>query len=33
LDILDIMENMPTNQSDEPVQLLYIRNTRVTNHL
>ena len=33
LDILDIMENMPTNQGDEPVQLLYIRNTRVTNHL
>ena len=32
-DILDIMENMPTSETDEPVQLLYIRNTRFTNSL
>lgn len=33
LDILDIMENIPTDQRDEPKQLLYIRNTRITNNL
>jgi len=33
LEILDIIENMPTNQNDKPEQLLYIRNTRVTNRL
>lgn len=32
-DILDVMENMPTNETDEPVQLLYIRNTRFTNSM
>jgi len=32
-DVLDIMENMPTRANDEPQQLLYIRNTRVTNRL
>jgi len=32
-EVLDAIENMNTNQSDEPVQLLYIRNTRVTNNL
>jgi len=32
-DLLDVMENMPTNETDEPVQLLYIRNTRFTNSI
>ena len=32
-EILDVMENMPTNETDEPVQLLYIRNTRFTNSI
>jgi len=32
-DVLDVMENMPTNETDEPVQLLYIRNTRFTNSI
>lgn len=32
-EILDVMENMPTNETDEPVQLLYIRNTRFTNSM
>lgn len=32
-DLLDVMENMPTNETDEPVQLLYIRNTRFTNSM
>lgn len=29
LEILDIIEKMPTNQNDEPQQLLYIRTTRL----
>ena len=28
-DVLDIIEKMPTNQNDEPQQLLYIRTTRL----
>jgi len=31
--ILDIIENMPTNAKDEPEQLLYIATTRITNNL
>lgn len=33
IEILDIMEKMPTDENDEPKQLLYIRNTRITNEL
>lgn len=29
LEILDVIEKMPTNQNDEPQQLLYIRTTRL----
>lgn len=32
-DVLDIIENMPTNGKDEPEQLLYIATTRITNNL
>ena len=31
--ILNIMEKLPTDENDKPKQLLYIRNTRVTNSL
>jgi len=32
-DVLDTIENMPTQSNDEPVQLLYIATTRFTNNL
>ena len=32
-DVLDTIEKMPTNSKDEPVQLLYIGDTRVTTNL
>ena len=32
-DVLDTIENMPTNSKDEPIQLLYIGDTRVTTNL
>lgn len=32
-DVLDRIEQMPTNNQDQPVQLLYIGNTRITNNI
>lgn len=32
-DVVDIIERLPTKKNDEPVQLLYIRNTQITNKL
>jgi len=32
-DVLDIIEKMPTRPTDEPVQPLYIKGTRITNRL
>lgn len=32
-DVLDKIEQMPTNQQDQPIQLLYIGNTRITNNI
>lgn len=32
-DVLDVIENQPINDNDEPVQLLYVKNTRTTNKL
>ena len=32
-DVLDAIEAMKTNQKDEPIELLYISGTKITNHL
>ena len=32
-EILNTIENMKTNEKDEPIELLYISNTKITNHI
>jgi len=32
-EVLDAIENMKTNSNDEPIELLYSSNTKITNHL
>jgi cyclophilin family peptidyl-prolyl cis-trans isomerase len=32
-EVLDAIEAMKTNSNDEPIELLYISNTKITNHL